>query len=497
MHKQLQTAAETSSKRGWPSPLHTDWKATENRLVLGALATYSLVIVFPQLDSMNSPRLSARFRRDENGKIIWHDDPEHLFIKADSTNEFEPENHADIPIASFYFVMVGIGYLFPFSALTQPVDYWNLLFPDFNIEFPLTCIYMYTNLMMLALLVFAGEEGNPSFTPRIVGGFIGQLVVLVFVPTSYFLALSESHNLFVILAATATAAIVTAFIDSAVIALAAQYPLRVQEYFQLGVGVSTLIGSIYRDVTKVVFPQDMVVESSLLYFYSGAITIGLCILSYFALMKLPLSKICLEKAQQEAMDTVTQKPHITTVNEQSSLLPSAKKEPVQKWVIFRKVLFNEFMVLLLFMSTLSLWPPLVTEIASHQWMVDSQDWWSLILLTIFSVMDCSGRLCVRWRFGLTKDNIWIAILCRFLLFPWLISCVQGTGFWQHDSLSAIGVSLLGLTNGYIGTLSIVMVNECISEEEQAIAGTFTGFFLNSGLVLGASIGLYLDHVIVR
>jgi hypothetical protein len=32
-------------------------------------------------------------------------------------------------------IKTKIGYLFPFSALTQPVDYWNYLFPDLDLGF--------------------------------------------------------------------------------------------------------------------------------------------------------------------------------------------------------------------------------------------------------------------------------------------------------------------------------------------------------------------------
>ena len=51
------------------------------------------------------------------------------------------------------------------------------------------------------------------------------------------------------------AAIATAFLDSSVIALSAQYPLRVQEALQLGVGQSTLIGSMRRDLTKLMIEE--------------------------------------------------------------------------------------------------------------------------------------------------------------------------------------------------------------------------------------------------
>ena len=411
---------------------------------------------------MNSPRLSARFTRDANGGINFHDDEvdeesDNVILRRASLGSarsmgssititmrdiaLDSVDPQDMRKACFYFVMVGIGYLFPFSALTQPVDYWNLLFPDFNLEFPLTCIYMYTNLIMLAYLVFTGsdEEGEgrdkngstsssleSRFTRRIVGGFVGQLLVLVIVPTSYFFGWSESTNTLVILGSTALAAMVTAFIDSSVIALASQYPLRVQEFFQLGIGVSTLIGSVYRDATKIAFPPDQVVSSSLLYFYSGAATIAACIVSYYKLLALPLSKACLrDKEHKDETDkAATEETNLLKPNKTSSKLPAAIAEntdpvPNIKWTVFRAIIFNEMMVLLLFMSTLALWPPLVTEIPAYQLIsLQESGWYSLILLTIFSFSDCAGRLLVRYRCGLTKDNIWIAVLGRIVfLFP--------------------------------------------------------------------------------
>ncbi|KAJ1412428.1 hypothetical protein B484DRAFT_435366, partial [Ochromonadaceae sp. CCMP2298] len=114
-----------------------------------------------------------------------------------------------------------------------------------NIEFPLTTLYLWTNLIFLGLVVFFG--GEPSYTHRIVGGFVGQFIVLI----------------------------------------------MVQEALQFGIGFSTLIGSLYRVATKLAFPPDEVVESSLLYFYSGAATILLCIYAYYHLLSLPISKRCL------------------------------------------------------------------------------------------------------------------------------------------------------------------------------------------------------------
>ena len=68
-----------------------------------------------------------------------------------SANEKE---YNDLHLCCVLFSCVGVGYLFPFSALTQPVDYWKKVFPDRNIEFPLVTLYMWINLICLFVVVF-------------------------------------------------------------------------------------------------------------------------------------------------------------------------------------------------------------------------------------------------------------------------------------------------------------------------------------------------------
>ena len=64
------------------------------------------------------------------------------------------KDYHDLHLCCVLFACVGVGYLFPFSALTQPVDYWKKVFPDRNIEFPLVTLYMWINLFCLFIVVF-------------------------------------------------------------------------------------------------------------------------------------------------------------------------------------------------------------------------------------------------------------------------------------------------------------------------------------------------------
>lgn len=465
----------------------------------------------------------------------------------------------EIQIACILFAAVGVGYLFPFSALTSPVDYWKTEFPDFNIEFPLTTLYLWSNLLFLFAIVFFG--GTPSYTFRIVGGFCGQMAVLVMVPTFYFLQLHESTHYLLVMGATCFAAFATAFVDSVAISFASQYPLRVQEALQFGIGFSTLIGSVYRLITKAVFPPSEVVASSLLYFYTGAATIFCCIGAYYYLLSLPISKRYVRFGLVESESgknlsskyssinddddlemTATARPRGSSFSAESSpvmrLSPSINKyrterkhsktsldsghtpslyyqsnnsevddsaylndndddSEIDRWALLKKVWFKEFIVFLLFFSTLLLWPPLITEMKSFNFPVlQETQWWPLLLLTLFSAADCFGRVMTPYRGCLNANNIWRAVMLRFSLFPLIVCSVKGM-YFTNDAYSVLFVFLLGATNGYLGTLTILMVNESVTEKEKGVTGTFTGFFLNLGLVMGATAAISFQNLVLQ
>ncbi|KAG7401966.1 Epsin-1, required for endocytosis and actin patch assembly [Phytophthora boehmeriae] len=397
-------------------------------------------------------------------------------------------------LACWLFALVGIGYLFPFSALTQPVDYWKMLFPDYNIEFALTSTFMYTNLVFLGFIVVV--FGKPWYKGRIVGGFIGQLLVLAFVPTSYFFLTSENANAIAVLGGTAIASVATAFIDSATIALVSHYPQRVQESFQLGVGLSTLIGSLYRDLTKVAFPADELLASSLIYFYTGALTIALCIGAFYKVMGLQITKKYMFRKADSSVELTERSPLLAERRLSGSDQSNASDPGPTKWSVLKKVIHLQLLITAVFLASLSVWPPLVTEIKTYNFpSLQESGWWSLILLTIFSISDCVGRFIVNHRFGLTPGNIWVPILARFVFIPIIIGIVKG--WWlQSDIWSVLSVLFLGFGNGYLGTLVIIFVSESVHSDEQHLIGPFTSFFLNFGLVLGSSVGLILENAVL-
>jgi hypothetical protein len=80
---------------------------------------------------------------------------------------------------------------------------------------------------------------------------------------------------------------------------------------------------------------------------------------------------------------------------------------------------------------------------------------------------------------------------RLLLLPPIVAMIQGIEIGS-DWYCCLIIVLYAFTYGYLGSLTVILVNEMHSQDEsdkKMIAGGFTGFFLNFGLVVGATLSI--------
>ena len=222
-----------------------------------------------------------------------------------------------------------------------------------------------------------------------------------------------------------------------------------------------------------------------------------------------------------------------TVDSQSETSTS-KANPSAPWICFdeikvkvwRKVWKLELLIVFIFFQSLALWPSVITEIpcfSSFSSMnttefLNETKWWSLILLFLYAVFDVVGRLVVHLRGRITSSNIWICIILRLIYFPLLISLsgkisndsklvVHDTSstssdnsnntnsYWKNDLLTFLLVSSFGYTNGYLGSMCIIMCNEQVDVSEHSYTGQFSALALIVGTVFGSSFALFIENLI--
>lgn len=324
---------------------------------------------------------------------------------------------------------------------------------------------------------------------------------MVAVPSAYFLTLDEQQILWMVIGVTAFLALATAFLDASVIALAGCFPLQVQSALQLGVGLSSLIGCVYRVVTKGLFPQTDrgIVVSSLVYFGAGALTIGFCMLALWLMTVHPFSKQCLDVREDVKEDDVDAErcdestPTYDVFDERDPLLTLASSTrantpfddceplidlpsidtpltPTDKRRVFLTTLKNGLCVTGLFLTTLSVWPALITELPARSvpWLGES-GWWPLIMLNIFAITDVLGRFMAGWRFGVDRHTIWIPVVLRLALLPLLVANVGGWAL-SSDMWSIILVIALGWSNGWYDARGLVPLTPSVHTQYCVVTG---------------------------
>ncbi|KAF4669399.1 Metal transporter cnnm2 [Perkinsus chesapeaki] len=157
------------------------------------------------------------------------------------------------------------------DTICAAFDYWKALFPNTNVEFPITCIYQAGAVLTVAALSMGRTF---KFKQRIYGAFVGQFMGLLVVLVSRWISLGEAAlytSLMILVFDRLFLSIVTAFADSSLLALNSQYSPKMQEAMQIGVGLSTFVSVMYRDTTKLMAAS--VADATSIYFGAALATV--------------------------------------------------------------------------------------------------------------------------------------------------------------------------------------------------------------------------------
>ena len=394
-------------------------------------------------------------------------------------------------------MVIGIGYLFPMCALFAAFDYWKELFAEraTTIEFEIMVVYQTASVgTVFALSLVESMDMHL----RIVGGFIGQFISLLFIAT--FPLLSEfvpsTILYYVLMVFTLSMAVSTGFLDSALLCFNSQYSPRMQEALQIGIGCSIFASVLYRDLTKMI--GSSIEESSIIYFVCSLLTVIACLWNYISLLRHPVSwpvraSPVFRGDQRNGDDTPASLTLTPNADEDGGVRPYGI-DNITTANVLRKCWKNQLVVFLHFIYCSLGYPAMITAIPLYSQnlregstFLGKENWYQAVLLTIFTIADTLSRFAVRERFNFTPSSFWKSVVLRSFLIPLL--WIAAAGWVQSDSFSVVSVILFGLTNGYCISLSLIFMNEIpgMTVNELAVAGRFSAFSVNAGLCVGGII----------
>lgn len=242
--------------------------------------------------------------------------------------------------------------------------------------------------------------------------------------------------------------------------------------------IAGVLISLLRVVTKAAYSQDAhgLRKSANLYFSVGIVIMVVCMIFYNVAHKLPVIKYYKDLKIQAVNEDVNQKGDLTGSIWRSSLLNTVGRV---KWYGLG--------IVLIYVVTLAIFPGYISEDVHSELL---KDWYAIILITGYNIFDLVGK-CLT-AFYIPKNEkiaIWSCAL-RLLFFPLFYGCLHGPTFFRTEIPVTLLTCLLGLTNGYLTSVLMILAPKAVQLQHAETAGIVIVLFLVIGLAAGSVVAWF-------
>jgi solute carrier family 29 (equilibrative nucleoside transporter), member 1/2/3 len=412
-------------------------------------------------------------------------------------------------LAWWSFVVCGIGLLFPWNITLSSVDFWKVIYPGQEILFSFSVAYQSANIIGLFLVVRFGSRF--SFSSRIVPGFIVYFICMVIFPML--------RNATLAITISAVLGFVDSIVQGSIFAMAGMFNPRYVAGLMLGQGMSAVIVSILRVISKVSVADtnDGVKESTYIFFGLSCAVIIICVIAYLLVLeRSPVTKHYLD-IPARSRDAEFQKRLASSNPSVHTTLPyddtnrmlqqqqgqqysgqgqESSSSKISYWNVFLKLWPLGLSVGLVFLVTLSIFPGLTSNLKSTTQSLNDTHWFSVIMVAMFNIGDLIGRSAPSYDkfIVLGQRGIIIGAICRIVFIPIFILMVLQKVF-TSDPVQYIVMLIMSISNGYLGTLCMMFGPQRTAVHERETAGTMMVFLLTGGLTGGVWLGLLWQYLI--
>ncbi|EXB82611.1 Equilibrative nucleoside transporter 4 [Morus notabilis] len=390
-----------------------------------------------------------------------------------------------VPQDSFHFAYIiyftlGLGFLLPWNAFITAVDYFSHIYPDASVDRIFAVVYMLVCLVFLLLVIFFSH--NSDAYPRINAGLALFVVAMLVVPVMDAVYIKGRVGLYagfdVTVVAVALSGVADALVQGGIIGSAGELPERYMQAVVAGTAASGVLVSFLRILTKAVYPQDAygLRKSANLYFAVSIVVMVICVVFYNLAPRLPVMKYYRELKVEAVNEEKEEKGPLTGAVWRSTL-----------WDIVGRVKWYGFGIVLIYLVTLSIFPGYITEDVHSEIL---QDWYSVLLIAGYNVFDLVGKSLTA-LYLLENEKFAIgATVVRLLFFPLFYGCLHGPEFFRTEIPVMILTCLLGLTNGYLTSVLMILAPKVVPLQHAETAGIVIVLFLVIGLAFGSIVAWF-------
>ncbi|XP_015786955.1 equilibrative nucleoside transporter 4 [Tetranychus urticae] len=146
-----------------------------------------------------------------------------------------------------------------------------------------------------------------------------------------------------------------------------------------------------------------------------------------------------------------------------------------------------------YLVTLSLFPGIESEIIN----CSLETWMPVILMATFNLTDFIGKIVASFAYYLKPIHLIIISSIRFLLIPCLALCAapRSAPFFRSIIWPLFFSSLLGFTNGIVGSLPMILAPSKVSYKLKELTGNLMTLSYSLGLTTGSAAAYLLDYLL--
>ncbi|XP_062319270.1 equilibrative nucleoside transporter 3 [Osmerus eperlanus] len=474
-------------------------------------------------DSVNSAyvpvALHSHMSEDEEAECQGPDEDRAPLLPKHPTGPLAVRHSPEDSYCMVYaiFFLMGIGSLLPWNFFITAKQYWlfklsNGSDPAGHIE-PRSDLSDYfesylaiasTVPSVLCLILNYLLINRLSPDVRILSSLF--VILVVFIVTTVMVKVDVSACISQFFTGTlASVALVSGasnLFSGSMFGISAHFPMRISQALISGQAMGGTISAV-ASVLDLAVAKD-VTDSAFFYFLTADMFILLCIIMYLILPKLAYSRYYMLAGSCTSPGALSE--GSLPQEDADGLRASAGTVPPLR-PILRKTWVLGLCVFYVFYVSIMVFPAVSSGIQSvHK---DTGSPWTntyfvpLTSFFLYNVADFCGRQATFWLQVPGPTSRWLPtlVVLRTILIPLLMFCNYQprdhlhTVLFTHDLFPVIFTCLLGISNGYLGTLPMIYGPKVVPQELAEATGVVMSFFLTLGLALGSAFSVIIVHCI--
>ncbi|XP_045896080.1 equilibrative nucleoside transporter 4 [Micropterus dolomieu] len=440
----------------------------------------------------------------------------------------EPDFEEPIPDDRYhgiYFAMLlaGVGFLLPYNSFITDVDYLHHKFEGTSIVFDMSLTYILVALLAVILNNVLVER--LSMHTRITVGYILALGPLIFVSVfDVWLAKFTTRQAYIVnLVSVGVVAFGCTVQQSSFYGYMGMLPKRYTQGVMTGESTAGVIISLSRIFTKLLISDER--RNTLIFFLVSISMEMLCFLLHLLVRRSRYVRYYTNHAQgkgpgkgHDPRDSGTgYRVHhdVTSEEGNSGTGPSTTEEGIEdivggmyvrfdaptakirkSWPGVRDMILHRYVVsrviwaymlsiAVTYSITLCLFPGLESEIRNPT----LGEWLPILIMATFNMSDFVGKILAALPYDWSGGRLLFFSCLRVVFIPLFVMCVYPANAptLSHPAWPCLFSLLMGVTNGYFGSVPMIQAAGKVPPEQRELAGNTMTVSYMTGLMVGSAV----------